>query len=230
MKNSSANNKKQIIAAAALFVCAALCLAVFAACVFNIAVIQGAKGGFVSFEEASGGGYDCILVLGAKVNADGTLSQYLQSRVDAAAQLYYAGAAPKILVSGDHMSDDYDEPNAMKAALVAYGIPAEVIFTDHAGFNTYDTMYRAKEIFCVGKALVVTQDFHMSRSLYIAKALGLEAKGVCCDNIPVMTKRAYELRETAARAKYFLSAIFKPKPTYLGEKIPISGDASASDG
>ena len=223
-------HKFTIAAAVSLFLLAALCLAVFAACMFNIAVIACGSRGYVAFDEAANGGYDCILVLGAKVNADGTLSQYLQARVDAAAQLYFAGAAPVILVSGDHMADNYDEPNAMKAALVAYGISPDVIFTDHAGFNTYDTMYRAKEIFCVERPLVVTQEFHMSRSLYIANALGMQAQGVCCDNIPVMTKVPYELRETAARAKYFLSAIFKPGPTYLGEKIPIWGEASASDG
>ena len=223
-------NKTVIIKACVLFVCAAAFFAVFAACVFNVAVISGAKGDFVTFDEASQGGYDCIIVLGAKVYDDGRLSQYLQARVDAAAQLYFAGAAPKILVSGDHMAADYDEPNAMKAVLVSYGIDPADIFTDHAGFDTYSTMYRAKAVFCAERVLVVTQDFHMSRSLYIANALGLEAKGVTCDNIPVMTKRSYELRETAARAKYFFSAIFKPKPRFLGDKIPIWGDASASDG
>ena len=225
------SRKLSFISAAALFLAAALCLAVFAACIFNIAVIACGSKGYVAFDEAANGGYDCILVLGAKVNADGTLSQYLQARVDAAAQLYFAGAAPRILVSGDHMADNYDEPDAMKAALVAYGISPDAVFTDHAGFNTYDTMYRAKEIFCVERPLVVTQEFHMSRSLFIARALGLDAYGVTCDDGAVIrTNLHYELRETAARVKYTFDAIFKPDPTYLGDAIPIWGDASASNG
>jgi vancomycin permeability regulator SanA len=118
----------------------------------------------------------------------------------------------------------------MKAYMTEKGIPESVVFTDHAGFDTYDTMYRARDIFKAKRVLIVTQDFHISRAVYIARSLGLEAYGYACDGNNTFAGFRNETRETAARAKYVLNSIFKPEPKYLGEEIPIWGDASASNG
>ena len=125
---------------------------------------------------------------------------------------------------------DYNEVGVMKAYMTEKGIPESVVFTDHAGFDTYDTMYRARDIFKAKKVLIVTQDFHISRAVYIARSLGLEAYGYACDGKNTFAGFRNEGRETMARAKYVLNSMFKPQPKYLGEEIPIWGDASASNG
>lgn len=173
---------------------------------------------------------DCIIVLGAGIRDDGSLSGVLEERVKAGAELYLNGASERILVSGDHSREDYNEVGAMKDYMISRGISADVVFTDHAGFDTYDTMYRAKEVFQAEKVIIVTQDFHISRAVFIARSLGLEAYGVASDEGNRYTNIKNEIREFCARPKYTLDAIFKPEPTYLGEAIPIWGEASASDG
>ncbi len=173
---------------------------------------------------------DCIIVLGAAVYEDGSMSWVLTERVDMGKALYQSGVSPKILLSGDHSRDNYDEVNAMKNHLVDAGIQREVIFTDHAGLDTYDSMYRAKEIFKAKKVVIVTQKFHLPRAIFIARSLGLEAYGVASDADYRYFKPKTEIRECFARAKYVFDAIFKPEPKYLGESIPIWGEASLSDG
>lgn len=174
---------------------------------------------------------DAILVLGARVYADGNVSLMLHDRLTTGYELYRMGKAGKILVSGDHARKDYDEVNAMKNVLMEKGVPPEDIFMDHAGFSTYESLYRARDIFQVKKVIVVSQEYHLMRALFIARELGLEAFGVAADKhfYPgVMLKN--ELREIAARNKDFLTAkIIKPLPTYLGEVIPITGDGRVTD-
>lgn len=175
------------------------------------------------------GEVDCIIVLGAAVYDD-VMSHPLKQRVETGAQLYKAGVSKKIIVSGDNTRPDYDEVNVMKSALVNSGISPDVIFTDHAGVDTYDSMYRAKEIFKAERVVIVTQKFHLTRAIFIARSLGLEAYGVAADETHRYFNLKTEIREIFARPKYIFDAIFKPKPKFLGEEIPIWGEASLSDG
>jgi len=159
----------------------------------------------------------------------GKPSLTLRDRLDHGYELYALGKAKKILVSGDHGQKDYDEVNAMKDYLMEKGVPREDIFMDHAGFNTYDSMYRAKEIFGVESLLICTQDFHIARSVYIARSLGIDAYGYPCDDNGINT-RLNKLRESFARVKAVADIFVKRKPKYLGDAIPISGDGNMMEG
>lgn len=174
---------------------------------------------------------DAILVLGAFVYPDGNMSPMLADRITVGYDLYLMGKAHKVLVSGDHGRKDYDEVNIMKAYLKQQGIPTQNIFMDHAGFSTYESLYRARDIFKVKKVIIVTQHYHLMRAVFIARELGLEAYGVNSDlhNYGDVMPR-YELREIAARNKdFFMCRVLKPKPTFLGEPIPVFGDGRATD-
>lgn len=174
---------------------------------------------------------DVIIVLGAYVFPNGMVSAMLNDRLTEAYELYKLGKANKILVSGDHGRVDYDEVNAMKKFLIDKGVPTQDIFMDHAGFSTYESMYRAREIFQANKVIIVTQGYHLMRAVFDARELGLEAYGVTADRHdygPIMT--SYRLREIAARNKDFFAAKFiKPLPTFLGEVIPFTGDGRETD-
>ena len=169
---------------------------------------------------------DCILVLGASVKPDGTPSNMLYDRIMTGVALYEAGAAPKLIMSGDHGKTDYNEVGTMKNYAMAEGIASEDIFMDHAGFSTYESIYRAKEIFQAKKVLVVTQEYHLYRALYIAEKLGMEAYGVSADLRTYAGQYKRDLREILARNKDFVMAFIKPEPTYLGAVIPISGNGN----
>jgi len=170
---------------------------------------------------------DCVIVLGARVYSDTSLSPVLQDRVDYAIALYNAGKADKLLFSGDHGQRDYDEVNAMMQYAMQNGVPKSDIFLDHAGFSTYETMVRAQEVFCVKSAIVVTQEFHLSRAVYNARRVGIDAYGVNSDPRVYMHAADNEFRESFARVKDYLYVnLFRPAPKYLGEEIPITGDSS----
>lgn len=174
---------------------------------------------------------DAILVLGAYVFPDGTMSPMLEDRINVGYELYQLGKAPKILVSGDHGRQDYDEVNTMKAYLKNHGIPSQNIFMDHAGFSTYESIYRARDIFKVKKVIIVTQQYHLMRAVFIARELGIEAYGASADlhNYGSVMFN-YEIREILARNKDFcLSKFVKPEPTFLGDPIPVFGDGRATD-
>lgn len=166
---------------------------------------------------------DGIVVLGCLVHSDGDPSDMLEDRLRQGVALYELGAAPKLLMSGDHGTVGYDEVDAMKRYAVDAGVPSEDVFMDHAGFSTYETVYRAKEVFGAKKVVIVTQGYHLYRALYVAKSLGLEAYGVAADYRTYFGQEARDLREILARVKDFGMCIFKPEPTYLGETIPIWG-------
>lgn len=172
---------------------------------------------------------DCVLVLGCLVRSDGSLSNMLHDRLERGIELYELGAAPKLLMSGDHGRTDYDEVNTMKAYAVDAGVPSSDVFMDHAGFSTYESMYRAKEVFAADKIIIVSQEYHLYRALYIAEELGLEAYGVASegDNYGGQTYR--EIREILARVKDAVYTVFKPEPTYLGDVIPVSGDGDLTN-
>lgn len=167
---------------------------------------------------------DCIIVLGCQVHADGTPSHMLEDRLRQGVALYDAGAAPKLLMSGDHGQEGYDEVDAMKQYAVNANIPSEDVFMDHAGFSTYETMSRAKQVFQAKKVLIVTQRYHLYRAVYLAKAMGMEAYGVAAEYRQYSGQLYRDVREVLARVKDFAMAIFQPNPTYLGEAIPISGN------
>ena len=132
-------------------------------------------------------------------------------------------------MSGDHGRAEYDEVNVMKTYATDCGVPSQDVFMDHAGFSTYESMYRAKEIFGVKKMVIVTQEYHLYRALYTAEKLGIEVKGVACDRYIYEGQIYREIREILARDKDFLYCIFKPTPTYLGEAIPVSGDGNLTN-
>ena len=167
---------------------------------------------------------DCILVLGCKVGADGTLSHMLEDRLRQGVALYELGAAPKLLMSGDHGTAEYDEVDAMKRYAVDAGIASRDVFMDHAGFSTYESVYRAKEVFQVRRVIIVTQEYHLYRALMVAREMGLEAYGVAVNYRTYVGQTARDIREILARVKDFGMTIFWPEPTYLGDVIPISGN------
>ena len=167
---------------------------------------------------------DCILVLGCKVGADGTLSHMLEDRLRQGVALYELGAAPKLLMSGDHGTAEYDEVDALKRYAVDAGIASQDVFMDHAGFSTYESVYRAKEVFQVRRVIIVTQEYHLYRALMVAREMGLEAYGVAVNYRTYVGQTARDIREILARVKDFGMTIFWPEPTYLGDVIPISGN------
>lgn len=172
---------------------------------------------------------DCVLVLGCGLEADGSPSPMLHDRLQQGVALYQKEAAPKLLVSGDHGREEYDEVNAMKRFAEEQGVPSEDVFMDHAGFSTYESVYRARDIFQVRWMVIVTQEYHLSRALYIAKRLGIEAWGVPADPRTYSGQTARDLREILARDKDFLTCILKPKPTYLGKAIPVNGNGNLTN-
>lgn len=203
------------------------CVGVFSV---NALVKHRVKDNILTPEQAAElSGVDCILVLGCKVHDDGTPSAMLRDRLLQSIHLYQLGASPKLLMSGDHGQHRYDEVNAMKQFALDAGVPSQDIFMDHAGFSTYESIYRAKEIFEADKIIIVTQEYHLYRALYIAEKLGIEAYGVNSDYRTYWGQSKRDAREILARCKDFCNMIFKPEPTYLGEKIPVSGDGNLTN-
>lgn len=165
-----------------------------------------------------------ILILWAWVRWN-KLSDVAKDRADTAIEAYNKWLWEKILISWDNWQKRYDEVNAFKTYLLSTKIPEEDIFMDHAWFSTYDTFYRARSIFLVQSAIVVTQDFHLSRSLFLANIFWIKSQWLRADKHSYMKSDYYNLREFAARFKeFFKAAIFKPKPKYLWDKIDISWD------
>ena len=171
------------------------------------------------------GDIDCILVLGCHVR-----SQYLADRLTTAFGLYDMGASPKLLMTGDHGRTEYNEVGTMKAHATSLGIPSSDVFMDHAGFSTYDSMYRARSVFKVTSAIVVTQKLHLRRALYIGDKMGIKVTGVEAKNSTAKSTAFQSIREYPARVKAFLQCeIFHSKPKYLGEVIPITGNGIVTE-
>lgn len=172
---------------------------------------------------------DCIMVLGCGVRPDGTPSGMLSDRLDQGIRLYDEHVSDKLLMSGDHGKVNYDEVNLMKQFAIDRAVPSENIFMDHAGFSTYESMYRARDIFQVKKIVIVTQRYHMYRALYVAQSMGMEAYGVASDPRTYGGQRMRDVRELLARPKDLIYTIVIPKPTYLGDSIPVSGDGNVTN-
>lgn len=178
--------------------------------------------------ELTDGNYQCALVLGCAVYADGEPSPMLKDRLDTGIALYRAGVVPKLLLSGDHGQEEYDEITTMYNYCLKEGIPADDIFLDHAGFSTYDSVYRAQSIFQVESMIVVTQTYHELRALYVAEQFGIRAVGVASDQVSYPGAAYREAREVLARAKDYFKALIKARPVYGGDPIPITGSPEAS--
>jgi SanA protein len=210
-----------------ILISAAVLLAA-AAFVPNFIVIKKTESNIVTLEEAELSDVDCAVILGAGVR-EGKPTPMLRDRLLVGIDLYKSGAVKKLIMSGDHGSTDYDEVNIMKSFAVDRGVPDEDIFMDHAGFSTYETIYRAREIFEADNIIIVSQKYHLYRALYIAEKLGIKSVGVSADLDTYRGQTKRDLREILARDKDFFKCIFKPKPTYLGDKIPVSGDGNLTN-
>lgn len=219
-----------MLAVIIVLLCIALVAGIYALSV-NAYVVNSTEDKILTAEDAAMlEDVDCILVLGAGVEGT-TLSHMLEDRVKTGIELYEMGAAPKILMSGDHGQEDYDEVNAMKDYAKDKGVPGEDVFMDHAGFSTYESMYRARDIFQAEKIIIISQQYHLHRAIYIAEYLGLEAYGVDGQLRPYAadTNIYNTVREFLARNKDFLYVRMNPSPTYLGEVIPINGDGNQTN-
>ncbi len=199
----------------------ALCISV------NSLVEQYGSNYIISAEQAPQ--VDAIIIPGAKVNADNTPSQSLQNRLDQGFELYRQGCANKILVSGDHSSEYYNEVAVMLEYLESLGVPGQDIFVDHSGFDTYDTMYRAANVFEISNAIVVTQHYHNVRAIYIGHQLGIDTYGVDAADAGTVNTKWMNLREYGARLKAFFQAgIFQPEPKILEDPISIFSDGTVT--
>ncbi len=214
---------------AACIACAAL-LGGTAVLIANACVKGSVKDYILSPQEAAElADVDCVLVLGCLVKADGTPSDMLADRIAVGVTLWENGTAPKLLMSGDHGQKEYDEVNAMKACAIEAGVPSEHVFMDHAGFSTYESVVRAKEIFGADKIVIVTQEYHLYRALYVARELGIEAYGVSADLRSYSGQTKRDVREVLARIKDVAYAAFQPAPTYLGDPISLDGDGNVTN-
>ncbi len=195
----------------------------------RIVVNQGSQRIITEAEASSLKDIDCILILGAGVYANKYPSSMLEDRLLEGINLYKLGVSDRILMSGDNSKINYNEVKVMKDFAIKNGIPSENVFQDHAGFSTYESMYRARDVFAAKKIVIVTQNYHMYRALYIAQALGLDAYGVVSDPRPYAGQTIRDVREIIARAKDVFYCIFKPSPTFLGDVIPVNGNGDVTD-
>ena len=219
------------VAAKILVVLVVLALAVVL--VPNAVVVLGQRGNIKAWDEIvqPSEAYDCIVVLGAAVRPDGTPSAILEDRIKVGVDLYFAGVAPKIIMSGDNTSDreTYNEVFNMKRyAVEELGVPSEDIFCDHAGLNTYDSMYRAYHVFGAQRIVVVTQTYHLYRALFDAASFHMEAVGVPSDLRAYQNQTNYDAREVLARVSDMLKVISNADATYLSEPVSLaqSGDVT----
>lgn len=173
--------------------------------------------------------FDAILVLGCQVYDDGTPSSILKDRIIRGVELYQLNTAPKIIMSGDHSGEDYDEVTVMKKVAIDNHVASQDIFLDHSGFSTYESMYRAKAVFGIQKLLIVTQEYHLYRSVYIARQLGIEAYGVSADPNEYQGQINRDTREVFARCKDFFYSMIQPAPTHISDSIDITGNGDLTN-
>ncbi|WP_194774598.1 SanA/YdcF family protein [Pararhodonellum marinum] len=162
------------------------------------------------------------LLLGtSKYLKSGRKNQYFENRIIATELLYKAGKIRKVVISGDNSKNDYNEPQDMKEELLKRGIPENSIYLDYAGFRTFDSVYRMKEIFGQNHFTIISQEFHNQRAVYIAKRLNLDAIGFNAKDVDVYNGLRTKIREKFARVKVMVDFILNTKPKFLGEKITI---------
>ncbi len=218
---------KKIISIALIIILVAASIPV----IINIYVVAYSSRYILTPEEYESKQVDCVMVLGAGVWGDGP-SHMLEERLNRGIEVYKTQATDRLLMSGDHGRVEYDEVNVMKNFAIDSGADANEVFMDHAGFSTYESMYRARDVFDVDSLIIVTQEYHLYRAIYDARKLGLEAYGVVADgqyNFSAGTKLYNNSREALARCKDVVWCIVQPEPTYLGEVIPISASGNLTD-
>jgi len=221
--------KKKLRFVIVLLIIIALCAAAVAGGI-NGWVVGRAEPYLLTPEQAQQlGDADCILVLGCYVYNNGNPSAMLEDRLRRGVELYEAGVSEKLLMSGDHGTKGYDEVGTMKAYATEREIPSQNVFMDHAGFSTYESMYRAAEVFEADKIVIVTQKYHLYRAVYAARALGLDAYGVAADYRSYSGQIMRDIREVLARCKDFAICILQPEPTFLGDVIPVSGNGDVTN-
>ena len=226
MEKQREKNMLKILIIIILILCALIGIMMLS---INFYVVNKTKSKIVTEKQAKElENVDCILVLGAGIWGDKP-SPMLEDRLLQGITLYNNQTSSKIIMSGDHGKEEYDEVNVMKDFAIEKGVKSEDIFMDHAGFSTYDSVYRAKEIFKAKKIIIVTQKYHLHRALYVAEKLGIEAYGVASNPREYRGQVVRELREVLARDKDFFKCIIKPEPTYLGDTIPVSGNGDATN-
>ncbi|MDR3202031.1 MAG: YdcF family protein, partial [Bifidobacteriaceae bacterium] len=184
-------------------------------------VLGSAEGRILTADQASGRDYDCILVLGAGITPDKQPTTMLRARLDTGIELYRAGAAPVVLMSGDNSRAEYSEVAVMGAYAADKGVPAGDVYLDHAGFSTFDSVYRARDVFGARRVLIVTQRYHLLRALFIARQLGLTADGVAAAPRDDSYQYQRDIREVLARGKDAIALLTGAKPTFLGDPIPL---------
>lgn len=209
-----------------VFVFMAICLLFYI--VVNIYVHVSTKDRIV--EVASVQKKKVILVLGAAVWENDKISPILKDRMDVAINLYKKNKVSKLLLSGDHGRKNYNEVIAMKKYAMENGVNENDIFMDHAGFSTYESIYRAKKIFGIEHLIISTQKYHLKRALFIADSLNINANGVIADRQMYYKMSYYKFRETFAICKDAIYLLIDKKPTYLGEKIDINGSGKVTNG
>lgn len=195
----------------------------------NAAAILTTQDDIVDQQAAASFDADAIIVLGASVHPDGTPSGILQDRLDDGIALYFAGAAPKIIMSGDNGTESYNECWAMKQYAISQGVPSEDVFCDHAGFSTYETMYRARHVFGADRVVIATQTYHLYRAVYDAQGVGMEAIGVPSDYGEYVNQSWYDIREVFARTKDFFQVLFSVPSTFVGDPISLDQSGDVTD-
>lgn len=195
----------------------------------NAAAILTTQDDIVDQQPAAPFDADAIIVLGASVYPDGTPSGILQDRLDDGIALYFAGAAPKIIMSGDNGTESYNECWAMKQYAISQGVPSEDVFCDHAGFSTYETMYRARHVFGADRVVIATQTYHLYRAVYDAQGVGMEAIGVPSDYGEYVNQSWYDFREIFARTKDFFQVLFSVPSTFVGDPISLDQSGDVTD-
>lgn len=195
----------------------------------NAAAILTTQDDIVDQQAAASFDADAIIVLGASVYPDGTPSGILQDRLDDGIALYFAGAASKIIMSGDNGTESYNECWAMKQYAISQGVPSEDVFCDHAGFSTYETMYRARHVFGADRVVIATQTYHLYRAIYDAQGVGMEAIGVPSDYGEYVNQSWYDFREVFARTKDFFQVLFSVPSTFVGDPISLDQSGDVTD-
>lgn len=195
----------------------------------NAAAILTTQDDIVDQQAAASFDADAIIVLGASVYPDGTPSGILQDRLDDGIALYFAGVAPKIIMSGDNGTESYNECWAMKQYAISQGVPSEDVFCDHAGFSTYETMYRARHVFGADRVVIATQTYHLYRAVYDAQGVGMEAIGVPSDYGEYVNQSWYDFREIFARTKDFFQVLFSVPSTFVGDPISLDQSGDVTD-
>ncbi|MBR5441601.1 MAG: YdcF family protein [Clostridia bacterium] len=210
-------------------ICTIVCATAYVG--INVYIISFSSKYVITVEECNNLSVDCVMVLGAGL-FDDYPSHMLQERLNVGISVYNTNCTNRLLMTGDHGTVEYDEVNAMKDYAIEAGAVPNEVFMDHAGFSTYESMYRARDVFDVDSVIIVTQKYHLYRAVYNARRLGLNAYGIAADgqfNYSLPMDIYNNFRESLARCKDFVYCIYKPEPTYLGEVIPISSSGVLTD-